>query len=786
MPAAGTIADNPRVDAPIRAALRKLRWRIRAYVALQGLAAVVLWLGATFWAAFALDYLPVLLGASEMPRWARGLILVAVTIGAAAILWRMLLARLFVPLADRSLALLVERQQAGFRDSLITTVELAGDLPPATDALTRELLRETRGRALEQLGGTRLGRVFNYGPLARNVLLALAVAGSMVAAGRVNADALGKAARRLYLLDDELWERFARIHVVGAEVRRGESSGVAPQELAFHEGLIKVARGSNVSLKVQADAEAPVLPEQCYLNYRTAEGDTGSVTVKKVGRVKDGFQTYLCDAKPLAGILSTLDFDVLGYDHRLGGFRIEVVDSPAIVSATMDLRYPGYMVDEAHAIRLPREGEPVLAAGNPIPRGTAVTLHFTSSKPLVAAEVRVLDPNAADAATLEVERRQLKFSSEASATRIAFEIPSLLASRNLEVTLTDADGVASERPFRTFLTAIADDPPRWEVALRGIGNVVTPDARLPLAGKVTDDYGVSRMWIDARVGDTEPETFSIDPPRGSEFSYVIDLRDERNSGERLVVEPGQRLTLLGRALDACDLAGGPNEGVSERLVLEVVTPDQLLATIDARELALRRRFEVILEELTAMRDSLLRVKPSVSASSPDLGEPEPGEQKLTPQELARREAELRVLRVQRAFQQSKKSSQEIAGVAMALDGICDELTNNRVDTEDRKVRLQEQIASPLRQVLATDFPKLDDQLLALEPLLGDAAASGPAVDATVVHTNDTLAKLEQILQKMLKLESYNEVVDLLRDLIREEQSLTEDTRRQQRRDLLEE
>ena len=131
----------------------------------------------------------------------------------------------------------------------------------------------------------------------------------------------------------------------------------------------------------------------------------------------------MCDAKPLSGILSSLDFDVLGYDHRLAGFRIEVVDSPAVVGAKMDLRYPGYVVDEKNSIHLPRHDEPVLTSGNPLPRGTNVKLHFTSSKPLASATVRLLDPEATDTAKLELESEVRWFSAGEQVTVFTYEIP---------------------------------------------------------------------------------------------------------------------------------------------------------------------------------------------------------------------------------------------------------------------------------------------------------------------------------------------------------------------------
>ena len=62
------IPGTPHLAADIRSVLARLRRRIRAYVWIDGLALGVIWLGATFWIGLAIDYLPVTLGASEMPR----------------------------------------------------------------------------------------------------------------------------------------------------------------------------------------------------------------------------------------------------------------------------------------------------------------------------------------------------------------------------------------------------------------------------------------------------------------------------------------------------------------------------------------------------------------------------------------------------------------------------------------------------------------------------------------------------------------------------------------------
>src|SRR6185503_9519115 len=131
-----------------------------------------------------------------------------------------------------------------------------------------------------------------------------------------------------------------------------------------------------------------------------------------------------------------------------------------------------------------------------------------------------------------------------------------------------------------------------------------------------------------------------------------------------------------------------------------------------------------IDEMTQMRDSLLRVKASLSPGAASGAEPEGTRssddvdaKQLTPEQKAQRAAELRQLRVQRAIQQSQKSVAEVLGVAAGFLGIREELINNRVDTEDRKNRLKDQIAEPLNKTCEDQFPRLDERLEALDKQL---------------------------------------------------------------------
>src|SRR5262245_2587335 len=168
------------LTSDLQSLLAGLRWRIRLYIWLEGLALAVIWLGAMFWIGLALDYLPVLMGASEMPAVARGVLLAATGVVLGFILYRWIGRRTFVGLGNRSLALLLERRFDQFHDSLVTAVEMA-DVPDHASAFSRELLARTADEARASMDDVRYLRVFNTTSLLQKVGVALLVVGSLIA-----------------------------------------------------------------------------------------------------------------------------------------------------------------------------------------------------------------------------------------------------------------------------------------------------------------------------------------------------------------------------------------------------------------------------------------------------------------------------------------------------------------------------------------------------------------------------------------------------------------------------
>ncbi|MEX2174440.1 MAG: hypothetical protein WD872_08760 [Pirellulaceae bacterium] len=781
-----------------RSLLAGLRWRIRLYVWLEGLALGAIWLGLMFWIGLGLDYLPVLMGASEMPPAARGVLLLATGSVLAWLVYRFIFRRTFVRLADRSMALLLERKFLDFDDSLVTAVEMS-QVPGHASAFSRELLDKTSDEAFASAGQVRYARVMNYGRLNMRLLAAMALALSVLAFATANAAAFKTATNRLYLLSDEPWPRSARIEIEGIEVLRTAAPGQDPPPsltVAFKNGVVKVAKGANVQLKVRADLapQAKVVPQQCTIYYRTlkeadgSRGERGSVVMSNF-RDTSEHRHFWFDNKPFKGVLATIHFDVVGYDHRVSDYRLEVVDSPAVLETLLDLTYPPYMVDEATSNYLPIADQPYLPSGTFVPLGTRVTLKFRTNKPLARAEIVATDSG---------ERTVIDISPGAGAQdRFTYSVESLAGSLSLEISLLDTDNVTTERPYRVFLTGVEDQSPQIEARLKGIGSAVTPDVLVPMQGKVSDDYAIDSAWFDIQVNDSgDPRQIEGSLGKGGAVDQQIDFRQQRGQEDGLVIEPGDKLFLALMASDKYALGNEPHVGSGDRYELDVVTPEQLLAQLEVREVGLRRRFELILDEMTQLRDSLLRIKASVVPGAASSVEPEDlrGDddgQPKTPEQIALRAAELRTLRAQRAIQQSQKSMQEVQGVAAGFLDIREELINNRVDTEDRKNRLKEQIADPLNKTCAEEFPRLDQRLAALEALLR-AGGAGVAIDEAAVSADESidqanvvLAQLEEVLAKMQDLETYNELLEIVRDLLKDQEKLIDRTQQERKRQTLE-
>ena len=123
-------------------------------------------------------------------------------------------------------------------------------------------------------------------------------------------------------------------------------------------------------------------------------------------------------------------------------------------------------------------------------------------------------------------------------------------------------------------------------------------------------------------------------------------------------------------------------------------------------------------------------------------------------------------------------------MALSFDDIRQELINNRIDSADRQTRMERDISTPLKQVCNEMFPPLSDSLKKLETSLSDRDQADDLIVASIRQLDEILLILTAVRDKMLDLESYNELLDQIRALIRAQQNLIDKTEKKRKKSAL--
>jgi hypothetical protein len=605
--------------------------------------------------------------------------------------------------------------------------------------------------------------------LIRAVVAAVLLAGSIGLFAGVSRDNFDFWLQRI-ALSNELWPRRVSLEVVGFEP---DAAG---------NRIHKLAQDDDFELLVQARTDGFEVPDEVEIRFRLADGRRGRDTMIRVGNAvpgRDEFQVFRYEFKRVAG---DMQFDVVGGDHRIQDLALRVVERPQLFAIELECAYASYLQREPR--RLPVTG------GMRIPEGTRLVLHATSTKPLVLAKIHAA--NAEQDATVSFANQPQE--------GLRWDYGTLANDDVLTVSVTDTDNVVSREPYRVSLAVVPDEVPQVAVRLAGIGTAITPDAILPLKGKITDDYGLDRAWFEYQVDSSPPATRSLaQQPSGEPEVTNLDPFDTRSldeaTGNRaLALRPGQRLTLSLRAADRFDLTDEPRAGSSQRFVLDVVTMSELLALLERRELQLRQRYEAIYEKVTDTRNLLARVEldetqtnDSSAERAADAADSHEAEEASKDQSAAgdatagaaQRALARRRLRVAGSLQNVVQSADEITGVAEAFDDLHDQLINNRIDIPDLRSRLREQIALPLHRIGGARMPELAARLELVEKHLQDSTVT-PELARSIALADEVLVEMKQVLDRMLELETYNEVLDLLRGIIADQQEINRRTKERQK------
>lgn len=692
------MSDAPATPLPAAVArlLAALRRQARAWVALEGVSLLAVAGVATCWLAFMVDRLV------EPPAWVRG----AAAAGAvAAAIWLVagrLVSRLAAPLSDEALSLAVERTHPELGDSLSTAVSCASTAREAPGPVDPELVARTAAEAERAAGLVEAGRLFRTRRLtAAAVVAAVAVGLTALAAAR-HPHLATVWVRRLVLLSDDAWPRRVRLTTD-----------------SFPGGRRVVARGADVDVVARV-AAAGSIPDLVELRTRGPSGwKTDRMGAR--GAAADGERTV---GHVLTAVTEDLDLEIRAGDGRLRGLRLVVAEPPAIETLAITATPPAYLGGSAAALAASR----IVS----VPRGSRVDLEATATKPL-SAVLAATRGTAADA-----EERAVAVDTAADRRVIRFTIDAVDADVAVLLRLTDDDGLVNRDPVAVTVDAVPDEPPRLALRLDGVSAAVTPTARLPVTGTISDDHGIAAAAVRLRFGEVDRDV-PIARAAAAGLQLVLPAdRPEVVSLESLGLTPGVRLAVTATARDGCGLAAGPNASAGETWMLDVVAPETLRALLDVREVTLRRRFEAAVADLAKARDD------AAAAADADVARP-----------IAAAVA---------------RAAGETGEVARAFRDIGRELDLNGLLTPEIEGRLVGEIAAPLEAVVTGE-------------LAAAAAGCRTAADRnTLVRLVDAaLAGMRGVIERMRELESVNEVIERLRGVIDTQRAIHEDTLEQRRR-----
>jgi hypothetical protein len=773
--------------------LHRVRTRIRRDSLADGVLLLCSAFVCIFWLTWLIDEAWFGLQKLELPVGLRLVLLVFLLPSAIWLILRRIAYPLVRRIRDCDLALLVERRFPLFQDRLVTTVEAATTSRPESQ-LSAQMLQRSIGDAERIAAQVDSHAVFDTKQLKRESLAAGGLVCSLIIASLFQPGILPRWFQAFVWCVPEYRERTTSIEAwVIAQPGDRRLPFIAPGP-----GQPAVCRhpvGADLELEFLVPDSGPApglkwtIPDRLRVDVIRQDGSRSRswITAASAGR----FRFVVTQLR------ESIDIEVLGGDFRSRlPWHVEAVDSPGLDAVEIECTYPEYTGwNQQRERRLEITGSEVQ-----LPEGTEFTLRARSGKLLKSVRVvtdqyefsgdersgKVIPrngsaatdlPNPILSADFRTVQLQLAVAANTSDSRPpdttapASNLLQISSNTNLRFFLHDQDNIISASPETLRVAGIPDKPPVVAAQLAGIGNAVTRRARIPLAIRVRDDYGVQTAGFEFQVDDEtswRPRPFRIALAAGTlEFSSE---QPEYFELQPLELTEGQSLTLSVTAIDRNPLTGG-SLARSTPLPFRIVSDDELLSLLYTREIALRSRFEELIARLEEVRKDLQfhataaqRVDSAGSAAARE--------------DLAAIDS-----CGNRSINTLRRQANELSAIIAAFEEILQQLVNNSIPLHNAET-MQVGIVDPLRQIRDTGMPAADRAVAAVRAA---ALASQPILPPLQQAENilsELISSMKNILESVRDMAEFHEAVRDLQQLSEEQKKVLEETKRLQKNDAL--
>jgi len=520
-----TVADRLRAA---RGALRRWLLSLALLRVIGGAVAVFLLLALV-------DYL------LRLPAWIRWVHFLG---GLLALVWawrsRVAPASSFSPsLSD--LALDIERRKPELRDRLASALEL-DRLAHGSDTVESALARVSVRRLVPPTKGLLEGLLDRKQPVRATIALLVVVLAGVTTAALAPTVSRTAALRTAAPWSDMTWPKRTRVVDVTHETLhpRGEP-------IALRASLTRSNRApddTDVALRARV--------------YRA--GEIVSTARLLASWQQRGVREGAGAGGELFEVIADTEGDVLEYrfetiDDASEWTRIDLVERPAVTSATARIARPAYLVasapaDEPDAIEVDLgQGSDERAAAPASLSGSSVELELTLNK---AIEPRVEDAEWMSE-TLGPHSAGVVVSTDASGSvwTVSF---ALEETRVFRVSLVDARGMASAEPAVFRFPAQLDQEPSVVVLDPAFDDTALPQATVRLAASGNDDVALAALWASA-------QRFSPEDPSGSGRGGAMAAAGDETVLERASVSAGDLRAEVASEIALSDLGAQPGDEV---------------------------------------------------------------------------------------------------------------------------------------------------------------------------------------------------------------------------------
>ena len=662
---------------------RLMTLRASARLALVGTGLGRVLLAVDLFAALTLaaDYLFRLEWGVRLALLATGILLLLLAV------WRWFLVRLAAVLVDDELALALERSHPFLRQALVSALQFSRRLAPGgspqgeSPALMARCLAGGEAAAAKISSARGLGwrRIRHQAALLAAALLLPVAAGlAMPATMAIWLD-------RQVLLRNTPWPQYTYLTVIGSE-----------------EGRIHAPRGEDFHLYIRAAGRIPTTGTIRW--WIDGEGsDRGRLT--RVGRDRLRFVFHAL-SRPLT-------FRVSAGDDETEPVELIPVDRPVVERLTL-------VVDEPDYTGRPERTVDLLAAEGSVGvlDRSRLTLQGETDKPLSGA-------------LLQVERRELPCRLDPEKPRAFRALLQPRTSLTLQVRPQDRHGLGPRPAPRVRIEVLPDRPPVVELKPVGVGAVVAPRVRIPLALRCSDDVALTAVALrEGLLGENREKTPPLAKTEAAgleEFTRGLPefTAELLWTAKKFKLEPGRTLLLAASARDNF-APGEPHTSRTSPLRFKVVTEEDLLKELLRRQRELRAELESAKDSLQALREDL----------------------------AARPEAEKRLPRALHGY------VVQLSDAADGMAAILAEWENNRLPGTEKVLSLAFSVVDPLRNLAVPALSRARERASAW--LMGRREAA----DEILPEIDKALATLRRVLATLSRLEDYQRVVEITRSLLR--------------------